>query len=161
MDRTAEFNLAVGEIIISISTGEFHSAALTSEGRLFTWGRNAFGQLGDGTTIDKHVPTDITNKFNLATGETITSFSLGFHHSLALTSAGRIFTWGNNSSGQLGDGTTVDKNVPTDITSQFNLVVGESILSASLGGNLFRPIEIDRTPPGIEISRKITHSVRI
>ena len=47
------------ENIVSVSLGGFHSSALTSFGRLFTWGYNLYGQLGDGTTVDKLVPQSI------------------------------------------------------------------------------------------------------
>jgi len=134
-DITSQFNLAVGEIIISASLGTKHSLAVTSEGRVFTWGYNYHGQLGDGTTDDKHVPTEITDQFNFAIGETITSISLGAYHSSALTSEGRVFTWGYNSYGGLGIGTTVEKHVPTEITNQFNLAIGETITTITLGSH--------------------------
>ena len=79
-------------------------------------------------------PTEITSRFSLGAGETIESISLGYFHSSAITSTGRIFTWGNNDSGQLGDGTTTQRTTPTEITSQFNLSSGEKIISISLGG---------------------------
>jgi len=132
---TNQFNLAIGETITSISLGYSSSAAITSEGRLFTWGDNYFGQLGNGTTVDKHVPTEITNQFNLAIGETITTLSMSNHHSSTLTSEGRVFMWGYNSYGQLGDGTTVSKYIPTEITDQFNFAIGEIISSISLGSS--------------------------
>jgi len=134
-DITSQFNLTIGETITSVSMGGNHSSVVTSEGRIFTWGRNDFGQLGDGTTTSKDVPTEITNKFNLAIGESITNVSLGAYHSSAITSEGRIFTWGLNNDGRLGNGTTVDKQVPTEITNQFNLAIGETITSVSLGSD--------------------------
>jgi uncharacterized repeat protein (TIGR02543 family) len=132
IDITSYFYLNENEIITSISMGWSHSSALTSEGRLFTWGGNYFGQLGDGTTIDRLIPTEITSNFNLAEGEIITNISLGGHSS-ALTSEGRLFTWGGNSYGELGDGTTTSKNTPTEITNQFSLGIGERIVGISLG----------------------------
>ena len=130
---TSRFNLGTGETIISMSLGNMHSSTLTSTGRIFTWGENTYGQLGDGTTIRKYTPTEITSGFNLGVGETIISINLGFYHSSALSSTGRVFTWGYNGAGQLGDGTTIDKTTPTEITSRFNLGVGESIISINLG----------------------------
>ena len=64
-------------------------------------------QLGDGTTITRYTPTEITSSLNLGLGETIIGISLGNYHSSALTSTGRIFTWGHNNNGKLGDGTTI------------------------------------------------------
>ena len=133
-DPTNQFNLAVGETITSVSSGYSHSLALTSEGRVFTWGWNYYGVLGDGTTTHRSVPTEITNQFNLAVGETIMNVSVGSAYSSALTSEGRLFIWGYNNYGQLGDGTTLEKHVPTAIMNQFNLAVGETITFVSLGG---------------------------
>ena len=128
------FMLHQEETITQISLGGAHSSAITSEGRLFTWGKNDYGQLGDGTTTDCYIPTDITSWFNLVEGETITKITLRFWHSAALTSDGRIFTWGSNSDGELGDGTTTDRYIPTEITSQFNLNEEETITEITLGG---------------------------
>ncbi len=128
------FMLHQEETITQISLGGAHSSAITSEGRLFTWGKNDFGQLGDGTTTDRYIPADITSWFNLVEGETITKITLRFWHSAALTSDGRIFTWGSNSDGELGDGTTTDRYIPTEITSQFNLNEEETITEITLGG---------------------------
>jgi len=129
---TSQFNLSEGETITQISLGFYHSSAITSLGRIFTWGRNSNRQLGDGTTTDRYIPTEITSQFNLSEGETITQISLGESHSSAITSEGRVFTWGRNDSGQLGDGTTTGRYTPIEITSQFNLSEGETITQISL-----------------------------
>ena len=133
-DITGNFNLNISEIITLVSLGEYHSSAITSEGRIFTWGSNGAGQLGDGTTTNSSLPIDITSNFNLGSGEIITLISLGEFHSLATTSEGRIFTWGYNGDGELGDGTTTNSSIPIDITSNFNLNVGETVINVSLGG---------------------------
>ena len=135
VDITSEFNLNDGENIISASLGKYHSSALTSTNRLFTWGRNDHGQLGDETTIDKLTPNDITSQFSFADGEIILSLSLGGYHSSVLTSTNRLFTWGQNNYGQLGDDTTLDQSIPTDITTQFSLSSGENIIYVELGAS--------------------------
>ena len=123
-----------GEEIVKVVAGGSHTAVLTSLGRVFTWGENTVGALGDGTTIDKNIPVDITDMFGLAEGEFITNISLGYSHSAALSSQGRLFTWGNNLDGQLGDGTNIDRLLPTDITNNFNLEFGENFIWIALGG---------------------------
>jgi len=133
LDITSEFNLSVGETIDDVALGDNHSAVLTSEGRLFLWGSNSNGQLGDGTQIDSSNPLDITSEFNLDDGETITNIELGAYHSSALTSSGRIFTWGCNWSGRLGNGLDSDSSVPYDITNQFNFNPDEYVVTVSLG----------------------------
>jgi alpha-tubulin suppressor-like RCC1 family protein len=134
VDITSEFNLNAEEMIIETFLGSSHSLAITSEGRIFTWGSNSAGQLGDGTTTDRLTPVDITSKFNLNAGEMIIQASLGSVHSSAITSEGRIFTWGHNFGGKLGDGTTTNRLTPKDITSEFNLNAEETIIQVSLGG---------------------------
>ena len=132
---TSQFNLSGGETIMSLSLGFGHSSALTSTGRVFIWGANSFGQLGDGTTSNRTTPTEITSQFNLNDGETVVSLSLDYGHSSALTSTGRVFMWGWNAYGQLGDDTFTRKTIPTEITTQFNLNDGETVVSLSLGGS--------------------------
>jgi len=79
-----------------------------------------YGGLGDGTTVSKPIPIDITSELNLKFREAIIQMSLGTYHSSILTSSGRLFTWGNNAYGQLGDGTSVNRLKPVDITSKFS-----------------------------------------
>ncbi|KFZ26634.1 MAG: Regulator of chromosome condensation (RCC1) repeat protein [Candidatus Izimaplasma bacterium HR2] len=134
LEISSHFNLNEGEVINSISLNGRISSAITSEDRVFTWGYNFYGQLGDNTIIDKIVPTDITSYFNLNEGESITSIELGGAHSSAISSEDRVFTWGANGSGQLGDGTVTQRNIPTEITDNFNLIGDESISSIELGG---------------------------
>ncbi|MCK7488537.1 MAG: hypothetical protein MZU97_25865 [Bacillus subtilis] len=133
VEITARFNLSGGETICHVSLGNQHSAALTSTGRIFTWGRNEYGQLGDGTSTNQSTPVEITARFSLSAGETITQVSLGGDRSAALTSTGRFFTWGSNGFGRLGDGTTTNRFTPVEITSNFVLSAGETITQVSLG----------------------------
>jgi alpha-tubulin suppressor-like RCC1 family protein len=135
LDITEEFSLEAEEKIISVALGYFHSAALSSTGRLFTWGSNASGQLGNPMYITKSKPAVINSYFDLTPEEKIISVSLGTRHSAAITSIGRMFTWGDNTYGKLGDGTATIKNIPTDITAGFNLSEGEKIVSTSLGAS--------------------------
>jgi uncharacterized repeat protein (TIGR02543 family) len=132
-DITGNFELNTGEKIIDASLGYFHSAALTSQGRLFIWGGGHYGQLGDGAMYIRYLPYDITGKFDLHADETVKQISLGSYNSSALTSEGRLFTWGNNDYGQLGDGTTETRILPTNITDKFLLNSGETINKISLG----------------------------
>jgi len=132
---TSGFNLDDNEIITQVSLGDDHSSAITSNGRVFAWGNNSNGQLGDGTTSNKFAPTEITACFGLATGETVTQIVAEGHHSLAITSTGRVFAWGYNIYGQLGDGTTTDKSTPTNITSRFGLATGETVTQIIAGTN--------------------------
>jgi alpha-tubulin suppressor-like RCC1 family protein len=97
--------------VAALSLGLFHSCALTTTGGVKCWGRNATGQLGNGANSDANAPVDVNG---LTTG--VQSISSGSGHSCALTAAGGVKCWGNNSSGQLGDGSTTSSNVPVDVS---------------------------------------------
>ena len=130
---TGQFNLSEEDKIIQVSLGGSHSSALTASGRIFTWGEGDYGRLGNGASTDKYTPTEITNRFSLTEGDKIIQVSLGGSHSSALTASGRLFTWGNNSLGQLGVGTTTNSFTPTEITNRFSLTEGDKIIQVSLG----------------------------
>ncbi|MCP3915716.1 MAG: hypothetical protein GY711_09185, partial [bacterium] len=84
--------------IVAVAAGFAHSLALDANGNVWAWGRNQAGQLGDGTTVDRHIPTAI----GLAN---VVAIDAGDHHSLALLANGMLMGWGHNARGQLGDGT--------------------------------------------------------
>jgi len=132
---TSSMILEAEDSITKISSGFANSMALTNEGRLFVWGDNSFGQLGDGRTVDYvNTPNEITEGFNLETGDKLVEVSLGFSHSMALTKNGHLFTWGNNELGQLGDGTILEySSAPIDITINFSLEYQEKINNLSSG----------------------------
>lgn len=96
------------ENVISISTSESHATAITADGGLWTWGNNQRGQLGDGTTENRYSPIRVMDDvvFVLASG------THGDGRTAVITSNGRLWTWGSNSRGQLGDGTTEDRHLP-------------------------------------------------
>lgn len=102
-----------GSTITTVAAGQFFNAAVLSDGSLYAWGANEFGQIGDGTTNPRPSPTLVAD-FPPA-GTTITSVALGLHHSAALLSDGSLYMWGRNSFGQLGDGTTEQRNRPTRV----------------------------------------------
>ncbi|MFP4187381.1 MAG: InlB B-repeat-containing protein [Acholeplasmataceae bacterium] len=139
-DVTEYFSLSSGdfvheeeEVIVSAHANGDHSASITSYGHLFVWGNNSSGQVGDNTTTDRNTGIKITSQFNLATGENIDIASTGNDHNLTVTSQGRIFVWGSNSFGTLGDGTTTNMNSPSEVTARFNLDWGEYIIDVFSG----------------------------
>jgi alpha-tubulin suppressor-like RCC1 family protein len=131
---TGQFGLTAGETVVKVGSGANHAAAITSTGRVFFWGGNNAGQIGDGTTIDRRAPVQITSSFGLQSGETIVDISFGGSQSGAVTSTGRVFMWGGNTNGILGDGTTIRRTTPFNITSRFTtLLPGEKVVKISLG----------------------------
>jgi alpha-tubulin suppressor-like RCC1 family protein len=92
-----------------VSAGGFHTVALTLDGRLWAWGYNEFGQLGDGTTITRLTPVQVGEE------NTWAAIAAGDMHTLALKSDGTLWAWGSNESGQLGDRTTTPRITPVKI----------------------------------------------
>ena len=99
--------------VVKIAAGHSHSLALFSDGTLYAWGDNNFGQLGDGTQTDRHTPVFI--------GEGFTAIAAGNYHSLALKGSA-LYAWGLNNHGQLGDGSTTDGHTPTLIGSGYTAI---------------------------------------
>lgn len=87
-----------GVEIVDAAAGAHHSVALSSDGRVWAWGRNDHGQLGDGTSADSACPLEVQGLSG------IVAVSAGENHSMALDSQGRIWVFGDNSLGQLGAG---------------------------------------------------------
>ncbi|MCH3976357.1 MAG: hypothetical protein LKE36_01935 [Bacilli bacterium] len=129
-----------GNTVVSIATGESHSLAVTSLGRVFAWGSDGFGQLGNGSSSDSNVetPEDITLNFSgLVANEKIVSVAAGQNHSLAVTSLGKVFAWGKGTSNQVGDASGTNRPSPVDITARFNGLETNEIVVSLSGGAAF------------------------
>jgi alpha-tubulin suppressor-like RCC1 family protein len=85
--------------IIGFANGFHHVIAITNENKVYIWGFNNYGQLGDGTYDDCFVP----QLLNELKDENITNVCCGHRHSLALTSNGKVYAWGSNQFGQIGN----------------------------------------------------------
>jgi alpha-tubulin suppressor-like RCC1 family protein len=101
-----------GVTATSIAAGGYHSMAIGSDGKLYTWGDNNDGQLGDGTEILHLKPQPVT----LPNSAEPTGLAAGLYHSMVIGSDGKIYAWGYNLYGQLGDGTTTLRESPVAIT---------------------------------------------
>ncbi|MFH1228427.1 MAG: hypothetical protein V1701_11075, partial [Planctomycetota bacterium] len=89
-----------------IACGGSHTVAIKSDGSLWAWGFNIFGQLGDGTTTKRTSP-----KF-ISTGWAGAVIACGYAHTVACKADGSLWAWGYNDNGQLGDGTTNQSTTP-------------------------------------------------
>jgi len=113
---------------VDIAAGYKFSLGLKSDGSLWAWGDNISGQLGDGTgvTSSKDRPVKITSAID-SNGNTVAfgnviSFAAGYYHALAVTSDGKLWAWGDNGFGQLGNGddTGADKLLPVQVGTDTN-----------------------------------------
>jgi trimeric autotransporter adhesin len=92
----------------SITAGDQFTCARTAGGDLYCWGRNADGQLGDGTTTLRSEPTQVAGP------HAFREISAGTHFVCGVTTSGDAYCWGRNWAGQLGDGTvTSPRTTPT------------------------------------------------
>lgn len=94
-----------GKTIKKVMAGGMFSMVLTSDGSLYSWGKNNYGQIGDGTTNNYNLAVAVKTEGTPMAGKTVVDFSISNEHTVALTSDGQIYAWGRNESGQLGDGT--------------------------------------------------------
>ena len=103
------------QTIVGVAGGSAHSYALTSEGLVYAWGHNSYGELGNNGTASSPVPVMVYTNGALS-GKKITAIASGENHALALSADGLLFTWGWNNNLQLGNGSTVDyTNVPVAV----------------------------------------------
>ena len=107
--------------VVAVSAGGSHTCAVTEAGELWCWGSNQFGQLGDGTTMGKYVPTEVTGF-----GASVVAVSAGSDHTCAVTEAGQLWCWGKNDYSKLGEGTTTNRYVPTQVSGLETGVVAVS-----------------------------------
>ena len=90
-----------------VSCGSNHTAAIKTDGTLWIWGRNAYGQLGDNTLTSKSSPVQ-----TIAGGTNWSSVACGSEITAAIKTDGTLWTWGINNIGQLGDNTLINRSSP-------------------------------------------------
>jgi alpha-tubulin suppressor-like RCC1 family protein len=118
-----------GSGVVSIAAGGSHALALKTDGTVLAWGNNGSGELGDGTTADRSAPVPVTG---LGPGSGVVDIAAGETFSLALKSDGTVLAWGNNASGELGDGSApADQHTPVQVSG---LGPGSGILEVVGGG---------------------------
>lgn len=117
--RSAPTAVSGGHVFSKMAVeGNWTKCALKSDGSAWCWGRNNYGQIGDGTTTDRPAPRGVTG------GHQFVDLSNGTYTMCGLKASGQVWCWGRNHHGQVGDGTTTDRTTPTLVS----------------GGHLFKKI---------------------
>jgi len=112
--------------IVSLSAGANCSIALDSTGKAYSWGVGSFGNLGHGDEKDRHEPTEI----KAFAGKKIAHAVFGAAHALALTDNGEIWSWGQNTSNQLGRPTNAPGSSLVPAPIQFNSQASSTHIAA-------------------------------
>jgi alpha-tubulin suppressor-like RCC1 family protein len=113
---------AGSDSFVAVTVGRLHSCALRANGAAYCWGSNEFGQLGtaSGTTVclqvDRSVPCEATPRPVLG-GLTFTRLSAGANHTCGIAVDARVYCWGSNERGQLGEPSVPQGDAPTLIAS--------------------------------------------
>lgn len=110
---------SAGNVATQVAAGDAHTCALLTSGIVQCWGDNSSGQLGDGTTTDRHSPVNVTGL-----PVSIVSISAGLTHTCAIAGDGSAWCWGSNVSKQLGGGagaTDLYYTIPIQVTGLGNV----------------------------------------
>ncbi len=105
-----------GLAFATVDGGQLHSCGWTPAGAAHCWGANTHGEIGDGTTTDRTIPTAVGGNRIFTRGGTMGYLNCG------TVSPGNNFCWGWNARGDVGDGTTTDRLVPTQVTGGRGMV---------------------------------------
>lgn len=93
----------------SVHAGERHTCAIDDRGQAWCWGANRFGQLGDGTNLERDRPVHVAGE------HVFVSLDLGSTHTCGIDATGAVWCWGGNFVGKLGNGTAESSSVPTQV----------------------------------------------
>ncbi len=100
----------------AIVAGSSHSLAVKNDGTVWSWGLNTNGQLGNSSTTSSSIPVQVKDT-NDGTGYLtgITAIAAGISYSMALKNDGTVWSWGLNTNGQLGNGSTTSSSIPVQV----------------------------------------------
>ncbi|MEW9699959.1 fibronectin type III domain-containing protein [Paenibacillus sp. SI8] len=97
---------------LPVTLGSSHNLYIKGDGTVWSWGYNGYGGLGNSTTNNSSVPSQVINLANMK------AIAGGKYHTLAVRNDGSLFAWGYNGYGQLGDASTTQRTSPIQVTSQ-------------------------------------------
>ncbi|CAH0477266.1 unnamed protein product [Peronospora belbahrii] len=117
------------EKIVAVSCGYYHTVSISEQGKLITWGRNDYGQLGIGSKDHKYsaqyVPLPLSSR--------VKSVSCGCYHTLILLSNGRVMAFGRNNKGQLGVGSRTLSSADLPLSILPNSLTNDEVVCIAAG----------------------------
>ena len=114
--------------VTTVGAGDQHVLFIRSDGTVWGWDSNWFGELGDGTTSNIPISTAV-QMLNVSQAVAVTG---GWGHSLVLKSDGTVWATGDNSEGQLGDGTTSGTTIAIQVPTLSNIIAIAASANQSL-----------------------------
>ncbi len=115
---------AGGTCIAQMGAKLDHTCVLKVDGTVWCWGRNDYGQVGNGTTTNFSTPVNVFSQ--------ATAVYVGWYHTCALKNDGTLWCWGRNDSGQFGNGGSTSQTVPTEV---YAALTGAAVTSAAPGAS--------------------------
>lgn len=119
-----------GKKLKTITAGDEHTCAISTEGKAYCWGKNNFGQLGNNSTSNSPVAVEVYSSGALS-GKILKKISAGKHHTCALASDGTAYCWGYNTRGEVSASYT-NELVPVSI-DQSGILLGKTIKDIQAG----------------------------
>jgi alpha-tubulin suppressor-like RCC1 family protein len=135
-ESTVRLDLGPGRTAVAVSAGYYHACAILDTGQVRCWGYNTDGQLAQGHTMTiGDDPGETTVGVDLGPGRTAVAVSTGDYHACAILDTGQVRCWGENNSGQLGQGNTANiGDDPGETTVSVDLGLGRRAVAISAGG---------------------------
>jgi len=120
--------------VTALAGGLYHSLALKSDGTVWAWGYNGYGELGNATFTSNNTPVQVLGPGGVGFLTGVTAIAVGGLHSLALKSDGTVWAWGLNFQGQLGNGTVTNSNTPVQVLGPGGVGNLTGVTALAVGG---------------------------
>ena len=117
--------------ILDNAANRASTCALDSVGKVYCWGHNGYGQLGNASNNNSFLPVAVSDAGVLA-NKVLTQLSVGDLHVCALDTQGQAYCWGRNNYGQLGNGSTNDSNTPVAVDAS-GVLAGKTLTQIQSG----------------------------
>jgi alpha-tubulin suppressor-like RCC1 family protein len=141
--------LLSGVALSQISAGYDFACALSAAGAAYCWGLQSEGELGNNVSSGNATSPVAVSTSGVLSGVTLTQITSGggptIQHACALGSTGAAYCWGSDGSGQLGNSSTTQSNVPVTVTTSGTPISGATIVAASAGGNFTCALDTNST----------------